>query len=354
MRFRIVWMAVAAGCGLQAAGAQGVGTDTAKAPTPLTMVVVTAARRPELDASAATATTVITRDDIRLTGASDVAGVLAARAGLQPAEGTPVGAGVLLQGLGDQRVLILIDGQPVTGRIGGGFDLSRLPVSSVERIEIVQGPQSLFYGSDALGGVVNIITRDPRAIARPSDGGVTESGVVGGSHERLDLTTRLSRTAGNLSGTLGVGRRMQALTPGLSGDAGTRADRWDVTPRAVWMHGEALTIDGAGLFVLENQRYRTGQLFNFSDNTQYVANVSAKWNLPGKTVSSGLSFSGFDHLSRAATSSQPVSDSGALDLQRIAKADVGFSATAASILFDGGSEFCIEWTSADRVEGGTR
>jgi outer membrane receptor for ferrienterochelin and colicins len=338
---------------LRPAGAQGEPDSTAR-PTSLGAMVVTAARRPELESAAATPTTVITRDDIRLSAASDVAGVLAVRAGLQPAEGTPAGAGVLLQGLGGQRVLILLDGQPLVGRIGGGFDLSRIPVTSVERIEVVQGPQSLFYGSDALGGVVNIITRDPRALSRPSRGVAAEAEVVGGSHERLEMSTRLSKSRGNLSGTAAVGRRMQALTPGLPGDAGTRANRWDIASRGIWMHGEALTVDVGGLLVSEGQRYRTGQLYTFSDNEQYAANATAKWNYPTQTLSAGVAFSGFDHLSRRGTSGQPASDSGALDQQRLIKADVGLSRPLGPVLVDAGAEGRGEWITAERVSGGTR
>jgi outer membrane receptor for ferrienterochelin and colicins len=343
-----------AGIGLLVAGAAQAQDTARTAPTNVAGMVVTASRRPELESGAATATTVISREDIRLSAASDVAAVLAVRAGIQPAEGTPAGAGIMLQGLGDQRVLILLDGQPLAGRIGGGFDLSRIPVSSVERIEIVQGPQSLFYGSDALGGVVNIITRDPRSLARSAEGIVTEAEIIGGSHERLDLSTRLSRSSGNFAATVAGGRRMQALAPGISRDVGTRADRWDIAPRAVLMHGDALTLDASGLAIVENQRYRTGQLYTFSDNVQYAASTSAKWDFPGRTISTGLSLSSFDHLSRASTTDRPASDSGARDVQRIAKADLGFSASAASVLVDGGAELRREWTSADRIAGGSR
>jgi len=64
-----------------------------------------------------------------------------------------------LQGLGGDKIKILIDGVPVTGREAGNIDLSQFDLSNVERIEIVQGPMSIMYGSDALAGVLNIITK---------------------------------------------------------------------------------------------------------------------------------------------------------------------------------------------------
>jgi outer membrane receptor for ferrienterochelin and colicins len=69
---------------------------------------------------------------------------------------------IQLQGLGESRVLYLIDGRRVPGRIAGRLNGETLPLDNVERIEIVRGPQSSLYGSDGIGGVVNIITKKPK------------------------------------------------------------------------------------------------------------------------------------------------------------------------------------------------
>lgn len=74
-----------------------------------------------------------------------------------------VRTGVQMMGLGSDYTQILIDGQPMTGRVAGVLDLSRVSVGNVERVEIVKGPMSALYGSDALAGVINIITRKPDA-----------------------------------------------------------------------------------------------------------------------------------------------------------------------------------------------
>jgi outer membrane receptor for ferrienterochelin and colicins len=55
--------------------------------------------------------------------------------------------------------MVLVDGQPMLGRNSGNFDLSRISVTNIERIEIIKGASSCLYGSDALGGAINIITR---------------------------------------------------------------------------------------------------------------------------------------------------------------------------------------------------
>ncbi len=69
------------------------------------------------------------------------------------------GTGLQIQGLSSDYALILIDGEPVIGRTAGTLDLSRITVNGIEQIEIVKGPTSSLYGSEAMAGVVNIITR---------------------------------------------------------------------------------------------------------------------------------------------------------------------------------------------------
>lgn len=70
------------------------------------------------------------------------------------------GASLDLQGLSGENVKILIDGVPVIGRLDGDIDLSQLNLENVDHVEIVEGPMSVMYGSNALAGVVNIITKE--------------------------------------------------------------------------------------------------------------------------------------------------------------------------------------------------
>lgn len=123
--------------------------------------VVTASRTETPLANAPIATEVISRTEIERTGSRDVSEVLATHPGVQLARSFN-GVTVTLQGLDSQYVLVLIDGQRVIGRVNGGIDLSRLPIDDIERIEIVRGPSSVLYGADAIGGVINIITRRAR------------------------------------------------------------------------------------------------------------------------------------------------------------------------------------------------
>lgn len=67
--------------------------------------------------------------------------------------------GMQLQGIGGQNVKILVDGIPLTGRVGNATDLEQINTNNIEKIEIIEGPMAVNYGADALAGVVNIITR---------------------------------------------------------------------------------------------------------------------------------------------------------------------------------------------------
>lgn len=70
-----------------------------------------------------------------------------------------LGSSMSLQGIGGQNVKILIDGVPMIGRMDGNIDLGQINLNNIEKIEIVEGPMSVMYGTDALGGVINLITK---------------------------------------------------------------------------------------------------------------------------------------------------------------------------------------------------
>lgn len=73
-----------------------------------------------------------------------------------------------INGLEGSQTLVLIDGMPIVGNLSGVYGLSGLPSVLLDRMEIIKGPASTIYGTEALGGVVNIVTRDPRLSPRLS------------------------------------------------------------------------------------------------------------------------------------------------------------------------------------------
>ncbi|WP_179359009.1 TonB-dependent receptor plug domain-containing protein, partial [Pseudomonas aeruginosa] len=92
--------------------------------------------------------------------------------------------GISVRGMSSEHTLVLVDGQRISTSSGAiahsDFDLGWVPVESIERIEVVRGPMSSLYGSEALGGVVNVITRratDTWTGSGLLDGGVREDGL---------------------------------------------------------------------------------------------------------------------------------------------------------------------------------
>jgi len=109
----------------------------------------------------------IDRAAIEESHALNLADALRYTAGVQlkPITGKP-GLGVWLQGYDSDRAAILIDGNPVAAGTGSSVDISQIAIGDVERIEISKGSMSAIYGTSAMGGVVNVITRQPEQGAR--------------------------------------------------------------------------------------------------------------------------------------------------------------------------------------------
>lgn len=128
-------------------------------------VVVTASRTEQLVKEAPAVVEVVTRDDIDKMGAENLAQALKLAAGINIMENGMVGQQVSLRGMKTNQTLIMIDGRRIrteeTDQTANYYELQRIDMNNVERIEIVRGAVSSLYGADAMGGVINIITKTP-------------------------------------------------------------------------------------------------------------------------------------------------------------------------------------------------
>ena len=143
-------------------------------------VVVTAARveRPLKETSSSV--TVIDAEEIASKGKITVLEVLRGQPGLDVVQSGGPGAttSVFLRGANSGHTLVLVDGVEVNSPALGMFNFTNLTVDNIERIEIVRGPQSTLYGSDAIGGVINIITRKgygPPRLGFSAEGGTFDT-----------------------------------------------------------------------------------------------------------------------------------------------------------------------------------
>jgi len=174
-------------------------TLTAASTNRMPEVVVASTRIPTETENTPTAVTVLQgadleRQQIRTVGDAlrEVPGVNVAQSG-QPGGNTSV----FTRGANSNHTLVLIDGIRVNNGFDSMFDFSNLPTDNIERIEILRGPQSTLYGSEAIGGVINIITK--RGTAKPT-GSVT---FEGGSFDSIRPRFSFADTVGKLSFSAG-------------------------------------------------------------------------------------------------------------------------------------------------------
>jgi vitamin B12 transporter len=124
-------------------------------------VEVTASRVSETVDQGLASVSIITRAQIERSGAQDLIDLLRLTPGVDFARtgGAGSATSVFLRGTNSNHVLVLVDGVRVASVDTGGYDFGQLPLDAVERVEIVRGPRASYWGSDAIGGVIQIFTR---------------------------------------------------------------------------------------------------------------------------------------------------------------------------------------------------
>ncbi len=173
-------------------------------------VFVTATREAATAAKVVPSTQVITREQIERTQANDVADLLRGIAGVDVARtggpGAPIG--VFIRGAESNHTLFLIDGVRFTTESFLNAQIQNLTPEAIERIEIVKGPRSTQWGSDAIGGVVNIITR------RAGKGLTGGASLRGGSFSTREATANVGYGGEKGSAMLSVqGQRIGGFPP---------------------------------------------------------------------------------------------------------------------------------------------
>ncbi|MCF8369195.1 MAG: TonB-dependent receptor [Bacteroidales bacterium] len=131
-------------------------------PTVINMgeIVVTAQYTPQRADKSIYKVKVIGASQISQKGATNLGEILTHELSVRVGQNGVFGSNMSIRGLGGQHVKYLVDGIPVIGRLNGEIDLGDLAVNNVDHIEVIEGPMSVVYGSNALAGVVNIITSE--------------------------------------------------------------------------------------------------------------------------------------------------------------------------------------------------
>lgn len=300
--------------------------------------VVSGERQEQLREQLNTRVDVISRARIENTGAETVAEVLRELPGVLTRRGSETAgqAGEQIQGIDSRQVLVLLDGQPVPSARGikrGIVNLDRQSTARLDRVEVVKGASSALYGSDAIGGVINLITREAGA---PLD---LNASIAGGSLGDLNATTEIGLRRGRWSG-LFVAERHQHdgfdLTPTTFDTTGAPFRRVDALAKISGRLHETFTLAALATGYRNNTTGRSNgelgpQEDDIRDDTIGV-NVSADWLVaPRTTIQSRAYTSRFDERStgRLAPPSLAPLDPGSLD-EDITKLDVSLSSVLGS------------------------
>ncbi len=150
----------------------------ALSPDSLTEVVITAQYEAERPENAVQQVRIIDRARIDAQGAQNLRDLLSVELNIRLSQDPVLGSSMSIQGISGENVKIMINGVPVIGRQNGNIDLSQISLANVERVEIIEGPQSVSYGTNALAGVINLITtkKQPHTVSAGVDNFYESSG----------------------------------------------------------------------------------------------------------------------------------------------------------------------------------
>lgn len=243
-------------------------------PVAVSGVVVTGTRTQRRLEDTPIQTTLISRQAIQQQGAARLSDILAEQCGLALARDH--GTGVQLQGFDADYTLILVDGEPVIGRTAGTLELNRFAAGSIEQVEIVKGPLSSLYGSEALAGVINLITRQP---SRPL--GLRFSSRLENPHA-LDLNAELETWRKDVGLLVFLNRHS---SPGYDLDLRTfsptipRFANYTLQPKLTWTLGPRADLTLSTRFFQEHQRSATSVALEGAEVAMRDRSVVADWSL---------------------------------------------------------------------------
>jgi outer membrane receptor for ferrienterochelin and colicins len=225
-----------------APAAEPVGTDTGEDVHSVDAIVVTGSRTERPLGEAPVATELITREEIDASGAQNLGELLEERPGIY-IDRSFAGAAAQLSGLPSDYTLILIDGVRQPGRIDGSIDLDRFSIEDIERVEIVRGASSALYGSDAMAGVINIITRKAK---KPIE--VNGQGSYG-AYSTLDLSAAVGLRRKAWSTRVSGGRHSRGafdLDPSDAATSQSASTQYNISNQSTYSPTRQLTLTATG------------------------------------------------------------------------------------------------------------
>ncbi|MFQ6611715.1 MAG: TonB-dependent receptor domain-containing protein [Fidelibacterota bacterium] len=315
-------------------------------------LVVTGTRTERYLKDVPVTTQVLKGDRLSEFGARDISDVLEEMTGVQVVE-NQFGTGVELSGFDSEHILILIDGTKMIGRVNGQLDIAQIPIEQIERVEVVKGAASALYGSDAMGGVINIFTR------RPEDHWSVNSDNGLGAYGRANTAISFARNFNSWSITAGGGYRHYG--------------GFDLDPGSVWEDGSEYRKSngllklgyrfpsGADLLVETNYFKEHQSLVSssvFQDrltNERTTSKLELEVPSKGKTTFTGVTeYSVHDHWFDRIVLSSGRLKKGSLSQDKLGTVSLRFVRKGSRQTLNGGVGLELESIQSDRVAGNGR
>ncbi|MCB9957557.1 MAG: TonB-dependent receptor [Rhodospirillaceae bacterium] len=232
-------------------------------------VSITANRAPTALSQVGSAVTVITREELEDQQVRRVADILRQVPGVSVSSSGPAGSltQVRIRGAEARHTLVLIDGVRVNDptAIGAVYDFGNLLAEDVERIEVVRGPQSALYPSDAIGGVINIITR--RGAGAP----LVTASLEGGSFGTVQGSSSVSGGTDLYDGRIGVTYfRTDGISAASQGSERDGYENLSVSGRAGLRPTDTLSFDLTGRYIDADRDIDDGFTGGFVDDSPAI------------------------------------------------------------------------------------
>ena len=317
--------------------------------TTLATMVTTAGQRTMRASESPASVTVVDRRQLDAAAAIAVNQLLRTLPGLQELPSPPTRTSIAIRGLDGARVLVLVDGEPTVGALMDNRDIGRLSTVGVQRIEVTKGPSSVEFGSDALGGVINLVTAPPSAEL------TVDALVRRGELGRMESTVGVSQTIGSLGVRLDGGWRQVDRVTGFDAEGSTMDRVYDLRSDVRYRIGAQsqvrMNLQGARA----RQRWPVGGGYNgFVDSRSLQGLLEYERALLGGTIRARGFIQDFWYQYRQARAAIPIAGSAdSLEQhEQLRRASLSYVRDAGRHRFDVGSQFSTRYIkSPGKVSG---
>lgn len=312
----------------------------------MSSIVITGTRTERYLKDVPVTTQVLKGFKLRESGPMDVSQILNELTGVAVVE-NQFGTGIELSGFGADHILVLIDGMEILGRTNGQLDISQIATDQIERIEVVKGASSALYGSEAMGGIINIITKKPQ-----EDFNISVSGDAG-NYGRLNGDMTLMGGLGNWRSKFYANRRK------YGGNESNNNSLWENGSSYI-KYNTGLRIENPkvlnGILRLdsrvffETQNLNTEDIFeDVTDNLRLTNRLEYEGNRKNIQYKTGLEYSYFHHLYEQFVMSSGYKRSSDTTIDNLFKADMTFQMGKKVHQINGGVGYEYESIESDRI-----